>query len=203
MRIFGRRHVSIEALSNYLDGYLTARNVARIERHLAACVRCRAELESIRVTIDLVRRVPQVAPTRSFKLAEVPVLRPPKGGYAWGMGLATSVAALTLVVLVALDLSGIVPGEETIIPAQERQEATGAAPPLAEGQAPARAAEVEVTPQPKEVDEGSRESVVEEKGVSAKDGGGLALWPWEVALTAITITLAVAAFWAGRRARAR
>ncbi|HLI55495.1 MAG TPA: zf-HC2 domain-containing protein [Actinomycetota bacterium] len=37
-----------KALSSYLDGALPARRAAAIERHLAACEPCRAELEALR-----------------------------------------------------------------------------------------------------------------------------------------------------------
>ncbi|MCH8087743.1 MAG: zf-HC2 domain-containing protein [Chloroflexi bacterium] len=77
MRVFKRGHLRyLDKLSEYLDDRLDAEERARIEGHLEGCDQCRQELESLRETIGLLRRVALVEPPRSFKLQEAPSPRP-------------------------------------------------------------------------------------------------------------------------------
>ena len=48
--------------SDYVDGTVPPRVKADLERHLAACIQCRTELESFRRTVGLLGRMKQPAP---------------------------------------------------------------------------------------------------------------------------------------------
>src|SRR5919202_1120065 len=60
-------HVRDE-LSAYLDGELSPGARRAVDDHLAACAECRAELEGLSRTRDLLRALPSVAPPRSFAI---------------------------------------------------------------------------------------------------------------------------------------
>ena len=53
------RH-DLDELSEHLDGTLGARARQRVERHLAGCEECRAELVDLRATVALLRSLPVV-----------------------------------------------------------------------------------------------------------------------------------------------
>lgn len=55
-------------LAAYLDGRLDARQRARIERHLAECSACRAELAELRQTVSLLKQLPLLPVPRNFTL---------------------------------------------------------------------------------------------------------------------------------------
>ncbi len=57
-----------ERLSDYMDGRLSAGDRAKVERHMAACVRCSADLASLRQTADILRATPVRMLPRSFVL---------------------------------------------------------------------------------------------------------------------------------------
>ena len=48
--------------SDYVDGTLAPREKAELERHLAACIQCRTELEGFRRTVGMLGRLKQSAP---------------------------------------------------------------------------------------------------------------------------------------------
>ena len=58
------RHVS-GRLAQYADGQLAREDAARIDAHLASCVRCRAELDDIRFAASLLRQMESVSPPAS------------------------------------------------------------------------------------------------------------------------------------------
>ena len=57
-------------LSAYVDDYLSPRERERVTQHLAECEACREELALLRATVQLLNRVPQATPLRSFAVAE-------------------------------------------------------------------------------------------------------------------------------------
>jgi len=92
-------------LSAYIDGRLTTRERSRLERHLASCRDCTADLESLRQTKALLGQLPQMMAPRSFKLpaslqAEYIRYRRLSRTYRL-LGSASAVAAVLLVVLLA------------------------------------------------------------------------------------------------------
>lgn len=90
-------------LSAYLDDALTAVERTNLERRLAADPHLRAELESLRVTRSLLRRLPQASPPRSFTIdpAMMPQLQrqAPSG---WLVPLSSGLAGLVLVLIAGL-----------------------------------------------------------------------------------------------------
>ena len=67
MRIFWRRRralvcrQAVALMTDYLDGQLGARDLQRLERHLAACPHCSEYLAQLRVTIDALGRATPAA----------------------------------------------------------------------------------------------------------------------------------------------
>ena len=140
------QHIKFDALSEYLDGRLQAGALDRVEQQLAACGVCRDELESLRVTVGLLRELPVAAPRRSFIMAAPPPVpvRPqpstPSRLPQWAYAGAASMAAVVLAVLVSADATGLLSPEQpkTIQTAaapraqQPDGEVTEAAPEIAE-----------------------------------------------------------------------
>ncbi len=138
------RHPGTDALSQYLDGLLTPQRESRIARHLSICDRCQSELESLRLTVGLLRRVPQEEPPRSFTFSAPPLLeRQPRmsfGAPNWTYAAAGGALALLFAVLLSADMVGLLTGgddlaEEATVQVYEAQSAPQA---LAEssGEAP-------------------------------------------------------------------
>lgn len=97
-----------ESLSAFLDGELTPRERSRVQGHLEECSACRADLESLRRTVSLLRAAPVIRPPRSFVLPAAEgarqkhVLRR-RLSYAYLQG-ATAVATVLLVLVVSGDV---------------------------------------------------------------------------------------------------
>jgi anti-sigma factor RsiW len=51
----------VELVTEYLDGALPPREVARFEEHIVSCPPCHAHLEQMRRTIEVVGRLPAEA----------------------------------------------------------------------------------------------------------------------------------------------
>ena len=102
------RHSSLRALlSSYINGEASARQAKRLEQHLAGCEECRLELEALRATVGLIRELPELQVPRSFSLVSPPVAARVPLRLAWATGIATSLAALLVVALLAGDTLGI------------------------------------------------------------------------------------------------
>ncbi len=106
VRLFGREDRRREQLlSAYVDGEVTAEEAREVEELLASSEDARRELAELQATVDLVRGLPDLELPRSFALDAAPEKR-------WTMwwpsirttGLATSVATMLLVGLVAGDM---------------------------------------------------------------------------------------------------
>ena len=96
-----------ENMSAYIDGRLSAREAARLERHLTLCATCPADLATLRQTKSLLQRAPVLPVPRSFALpasAQVQRVRYQRLNRSFAMlGSASAVVALLLVVLIASD----------------------------------------------------------------------------------------------------
>ena len=128
-----RRHARLrELLSAYIDGEVSASETLRVEEHLAGCQECQDELASLRSTVGLLRRLPELAVPRSFALSEAPQRRPTPT-IVWTARLATSVAAVLLVALLLGDIVGLVGQQRQLEDAASRAavQAPGAPAPLA------------------------------------------------------------------------
>ena len=93
-------------LSAYVDGEVSAADARRVEEHAAACPACRDELDSLTATVELVRGLPELELPRSFELTRLPEEEPRASFGVWAPRLATSVAGLLLVILLAGDFTG-------------------------------------------------------------------------------------------------
>ena len=93
-------------LSSYVDGEVSASERRRVEAHAAGCSDCRDEIESLRATVELVRALPELELPRSFELTRLPEKEPSTMFGVWAPRLATSVAGLLLVALLAADFAG-------------------------------------------------------------------------------------------------
>jgi anti-sigma factor RsiW len=93
-----------DVLSGYVDRRLSPEEAARVEDHLSTCQGCWEELESLRATVALLRRLPEVTPSRSFALAPVKPL--PGRRVMPALRLATAGAVLLLVVAFTVDWTG-------------------------------------------------------------------------------------------------
>ena len=116
MRFFRQKkeHIAPEQLSEYLDERLSAREVQSLEPHLEACSACREELDSLRDTVHLLRRLPEMAPHSVFTLSEGPAVRPASRTSrvpTWAYGMAASVVILVFAAVLSTDLSGLLEGE--------------------------------------------------------------------------------------------
>ena len=100
-------HWRIRALlSSYVDGEVSAAETRRVEEHAAACPACRDELDSLTATVELVRALPELELPRSLELTRLPEEEPRASFGVWAPRLATSVAGLLLVILLAGDFTG-------------------------------------------------------------------------------------------------
>jgi hypothetical protein len=92
-------------LSEYIDNRLDSENKSLVGRHLETCEACSKELESLRMTVQLLHRVTEVAAARSFTVT-VPE---PRRESAFGpvsmrwLRPATAIIAVALVVLLMGD----------------------------------------------------------------------------------------------------
>ncbi|MDP7413367.1 MAG: zf-HC2 domain-containing protein [SAR202 cluster bacterium] len=110
-----RKHSRLrELLSVYIDGETTASESLEVQEHLAACEACTEELETLRSTVELLGELRQLEPMRSYALEAEPEPVRSSGTFAWTARLATSVAALLLVALLAGDMTGLLVQESAI-----------------------------------------------------------------------------------------
>ena len=134
-----RKHSRLRGLlSAYVDGEVSESEAGQVERHLVDCEPCRAELDTLRMTVGLLRDLPELAVPRSFalsgELAPIGRSRP----VFWAMPLAASTAAVLLVAVLVGDLTGIV--TQTRVLPEEAAIMTLEAAPVAALPAPAAAA---------------------------------------------------------------
>lgn len=104
--VFGgpvRGHIQVELLSAYLDQQATPAERAYVDAHLQQCTECRAELESLRRTVLLLRALPRVAVPHAFTLSEAQVgIRRPAASPGWFGGLVRGLGAVAAIALVAV-----------------------------------------------------------------------------------------------------
>ena len=97
-------------LSEHIDGRLGDAARARLEAHLRACSVCQEEPDSLRATVQILHRLPEVSVPRSFRLQSAPApRREPRPLPLRPMQLSTAGAALLLAVLVVGDFAGAFP----------------------------------------------------------------------------------------------
>ncbi len=92
-------------LSEYIDSSLSSDDKSFVEHHLQTCEACSTELESLRGTVQLLHRVPEVPVPRSFTVTVPKLKRESAFGPAslrW-LRPVTAIVAVALVVLLAGD----------------------------------------------------------------------------------------------------
>ena len=96
-----------DMLSEYIDKRLDNEKTSLVERHLQTCEACSRELESLKTTVQLLRRMPEISVPHSFK---IPATEPSRGRVFATASLrwlrpATAIVAIALVVLLAGDFT--------------------------------------------------------------------------------------------------
>ena len=104
----GRHSRLRDLLSAYIDGQVNEGEATRVEEHVSGCDECRRELDTLRMTVCLLHRLPEVATSRSFALTEAPEPIARGWSIAWPAPAAASVAGLLVAALLLGDAFGIV-----------------------------------------------------------------------------------------------
>ena len=151
-----RRHAGLRTLlSSYVDGEISDVEARQVEDHLSTCADCRSNLETLRMSVELLRALPVLAPPRSFALDRVPDFARPSLAPLWATGMATSLAGILLAVLFLGDAVGVLaqtgpadgpsPAESPAAPTAPVEEPAAIAAPVPEP-SPAPALELAAAP---------------------------------------------------------
>ncbi len=114
-KIFNRGHGRfLDILSDHVDGELPEAERIVLEAHLQGCDSCTEELESLRATVQMLRRMPEVEAPRSFRIAPAAVTAPPpppkRPVFLWTMRVSTAMAVVAFTVMVAGNVTGLFEG---------------------------------------------------------------------------------------------
>ena len=114
-KIFNRGHGRfLEMLSDHVDGELPEAERIALEAHLQGCDSCTEELESLRATVQMLRRMPEVEAPRSFRIAPAavtaPTPPPERPVLLWAMRVSTALAVVAFTVMVAGNVTGLFGG---------------------------------------------------------------------------------------------
>ena len=95
-----------DLFSAYIDQRVTADEKIFVERHVAACAACRAQLQSTRSMVAALKAMPVVRAPRSFVLPRSMAVQPRPSIFNWypALRLATVMAAVAFVLVFAGDL---------------------------------------------------------------------------------------------------
>jgi hypothetical protein len=104
-------------LSEYIDNRLDSKDRGAVERHLGICESCSNELESLQMTVQLLKRVPQVPAPRSFAISEVEtgrvsIFEPQRLGW---LRPVTAFATVALIALLIVDFLQVVPHDQIML----------------------------------------------------------------------------------------
>ena len=101
-------------LSDYVDGDLPEAERTALEEHLQGCASCTEELDSLRATVQLLQRMPEVEAPRSFRIAPAavtaPTPPPERPVLLWAMRVSTALAVVAFTVMVAGNVTGLFEG---------------------------------------------------------------------------------------------
>lgn len=70
-----------DTFSDYLDGTLVERVRTEVDQHLAVCIQCRTELESLRRTVGSLARLRQTAPAELLPGIKQQIYRRSRGRF--------------------------------------------------------------------------------------------------------------------------
>ena len=139
-----------ELFSAYIDQRVTADEQAFVERHVAACAACRAQLQATRSMVAALKAMPVVKAPRSFVLPKSMAVQPKPSIFTWypALRLATAFAAIAFVLVFAGDLLTVRPdgGNNFVMSASSPAAAAPTAAPLAAEQAPAAGQTMKASP---------------------------------------------------------
>jgi Putative zinc-finger len=104
-------HASDKDLSALADGALTENARIRVEKHVSACERCRSELGELREIRASLAALPRASAPRSFAVRQAdvkaaPAARAPASRQPVLLGGLATIALVTFVTLVAVDVGG-------------------------------------------------------------------------------------------------
>jgi hypothetical protein len=105
-------HIRAEELfSAYIDQRVTADEQAFVDRHVATCAACRAQLQATRSMVAVLKAMPAVKAPRSFVLPKSMAVQPKSSIFSWypAMRLATVLAAIAFVLVFTSDLLTVRP----------------------------------------------------------------------------------------------
>ena len=134
MWLFKRRpkHISLETLSEFLDGRLNDADARKVEGHLRTCGSCSEELDFLRDAVGLLRQTPVLPTAKDFTFAQAPESSPEprtpvaSGGFpgfrvpVWAYGAAASVAVVAFAITLSIDLTrGPENGDGTVLVSEE------------------------------------------------------------------------------------
>ncbi|MBX6771130.1 MAG: zf-HC2 domain-containing protein [Chloroflexi bacterium] len=88
-------------LSEYLNDDLAAEQREAVRTHLSVCSRCRQDLATLRLTVQLVRQAPIYRAPRSFALPSSIPSRAARSPLSWARAWTGALAAIFLVLLAA------------------------------------------------------------------------------------------------------
>lgn len=95
-------------LLDFSENLLTESERQRVEQHLKECPACNADLEGLQSTAGLLRRLPEVAPPRSFAIGETQARKARKdNSFYLAARTVAAVAAVFLLFFAGLDIAGI------------------------------------------------------------------------------------------------
>ena len=114
-KIFNRGHGRfLDMLSDHVDGLLPEAERIALEAHLQGCDSCTEELESLRATVQMLRRMPEVEAPRSFRIAPAavtaPTPPPERPVLLWAMRVSTAMAVVAFTVMIAGNVTGLFEG---------------------------------------------------------------------------------------------
>lgn len=139
-----------ELFSAYIDQHVTADERAFVERHVAVCADCRAQLQATRSMVAALKAMPAVKAPRSFVLPKSMAVQPKPSIFSWypAVRLATVFTAIAFVLVFTSDLLTVrQPINSNIIMSASAPAVEAPAAPV---QAPAAAPLAKSAPAPQE-----------------------------------------------------
>jgi ferric-dicitrate binding protein FerR (iron transport regulator) len=88
LRLFRRKDHIDDTATAYIEGRMTASDMAEIESRMAERPGLREELDSLKATVSLLRSIEPVRAPRSFALSHAPVTAPKRAGFRLAMAPA-------------------------------------------------------------------------------------------------------------------
>ncbi len=130
-----------ELFSAYIDQRVTADEQAFVDRHVATCAACRAQLQASRSMVAALKAMPVVKAPRSFVLPKSMAVQPKPSIFSWypAMRLATVFAAIAFVLVFTSDLLTVRPNGVGNLVMSVPSMAPAAEAPAVPEQAPAAA----------------------------------------------------------------